>query len=239
MKPTPNIKPLSPRKAVEHPNYDGALLQAAAHFVSEVPADIDGRGLVSLLSFGTAEQIKEAGVLLWDRVPHARDAANRIDALARHMLAINAYFTAKASEPSGAAGGPAPAPAPEAATPAPCPLTEAMKRAGVPLPPAEVIAAIKQATGLKPGDRVEVLTGDLPPEDEAHPALKGLLAALGGAMQDDDHGLPMECFIALQMKLPGIRVVQRKVISCPTLPVPVAQAILDMALAKGEDLGLM
>lgn len=227
MQTEPNIKPLSPRKAVEHPRYPDALLQAAAHFLSTVPADITGRKLISLLSFGSAEEIKRAGILLWDRIPHARDAANRIDTLARHMLAIEDYRTAKAK----------PAPAPE-----PCALTEAIKRAGIPLPPPDVIERIKQVVGIKPGDEVQVTLDsatDPDDEDEDEAAVNELIASLDGAMQDDDHGLPMECFIAMQKKLPGIRVVQRKVISCPTLPVPLAQAILDMTLAKAKQLGLM
>ena len=230
MQTEPNIKPLSPRKAVEHPRYPDALLQAAAHFLSKVPTDITGRKLISVLSFGSAEEIKRAGIVLWASVPHARDAAHRIDALARHMLAIEDYRAAKAK----------PAPAPE-----PCALTEAIKRAGIPLPPPDVIERIKQVVGIKPGDEVQVtLDSVIEPEDdedegEDEAAVNELLASLDGAMQDDDHGLPMECFIAMQKKMPGIRVVQRKVISCPTLPVPLAQAILDMTLAKAKQLGLM
>lgn len=95
---TPIIKPLSPRKAVEHPRYDEMLRIAASHFLATVP-DIEGREIVCLLSFGTSEEIREKGIVLWDKVPHARDASARIDALARHLLAIKDYQLATKSDP--------------------------------------------------------------------------------------------------------------------------------------------
>lgn len=202
--------PLDPAAAVEHPHYDSTLLQEAAGFLSKIPPGIEGRALVCLLYFGSAEEIKDACITLKDGVT-ARDAAKRIDLLARHKLAI---------------------------TPT-CPLTEAFKRAGIPVPPPDVLERMKQVVGVKPGDKVQIVAESEEPEDEHEAAVKDLLASLDGAMQDDDHGLPIECFMALQRRLPGIRVVQRKVIACPTLPVPVAQAILDMTLAKAKRLGLI
>ena len=201
--------PLDPAAAVEHPRYDSTLLQEAAGFL-KVPPGIEGRALVSLLYFGSAEEIKDACVTLKAGVT-ARDAAKRIDLLARYKLAI---------------------------TPT-CPLTEAFKLAGIPVPPPDVLERMKRIVGVKPGDKVQIVAESEEPEDEHEAAVKDLLASLDGAMQDDDHGLPIECFMALQRRLPGIRVVQRKVIACPTLPVPVAQAILDMTLAKAKRLGLI
>lgn len=230
MKNDPIIKPLPPRKAVEHPRYSAALLRAASCHLSKVPPDLDGCQIVSLLSFGSAAEIAAAGVLLWDKIPLARDAAHRIDVAARTALALEEFHAARAK---------AAAPAPE-----PCPLTEAIKAAGIPVPPPDVIAQIKRVVGIKPGDKIEVTRTEPAPaqdegEDENEAAVKDLLASLEGAMQDDDHGLPTECFIALQRVLPGIRVVQRKVIACPTLPVELAQDVLDLTLAKAKRLGLL
>ena len=232
MKNDPTVKPLSPRKAVEHPRYSAALLRAAAEHLSKVPPDLRGRQIVSLLSFGSAADIAAAGVLLWDKLPLARDAAHRIDVAARTALALEEFHAARAK---------AAAPAPE-----PCPLTEAIKAAGIPVPPPDVLAHIKRVVGIKPGDKIEVTRTEPAPaqdededEDEDEDAVKDLLASLDGATQDDDHGLTLECFIALQRVLPGIRVVQRKVISCPTLPVEIAQSILDMTLAKAKRIGLL
>lgn len=211
MKNDPTIKPLSPRKAVEHPRYSAALLRAASCHLSKVPPDLDGCQIVSLLSFGSAADIAAAGVLLWDKLPLARDAAHRIDVAARTALALEEFHAARAKAA-------APAPAPE-----PCPLVEAIKRAGIPVPPPDVIERIKRVVGIKPGDKIEVT------RDEPAPA----------PAPDDEHGLPTECFIALQRVLPGIRVVQRKVIACPTLPVELAQDVLDLTIAKAKRLGLM
>jgi hypothetical protein len=100
----------------------------------------------------------------------------------------------------------------------PCPLTEAWKKSGVDMPPPEVISAMREILGIRSKDKVEIT---------------------GESLVDDDHGLPMDCFMALQKVLPGIKVVQRKVISCPGLPVEIAQATLDIALIKARAIGLM
>lgn len=229
MKPNPTIKPMKPAKAVETPErYEAAIRQAAAHFLARVPDDINGRDLLSLLNFGSKAELKEAGVALWDRVPLAIEAAKRIDALARHMMAVEDY---NASRPEGMPEAPAPAPNPE--TPNPCPLEAAIKAAGVPMPPKEVLDAIRKGAGITPGSKVEVVVNEVPAEDD------GDVDAISEALVDDDHGLPMECFIAMQKKMPGIRVVRRKVVACRGIPVPLAQAILDMVLHKAKLLGLM
>lgn len=228
MKNDPTIKPLSPRKAVEHPRYSAALLKAAGDHLSKVPPDLCGRQIVSLLSFGSAADIAAAGVLLWDKLPLARDAAHRIDVAARTALALEEFHAARAK---------AAAPAPE-----PCPLTEAIKAAGIPVPPPDVLAHIKRVVGIKPGDKIEVTRTEPAPaqdEDEDKSVVDQMGDMVKAATQDDDHGLTLECFIALQRVLPGIRVVQRKVISCPTLPVEIAQSILDMTLAKAKRIGLL
>jgi hypothetical protein len=100
----------------------------------------------------------------------------------------------------------------------PCPLTEAWKKSGVDMPPPEVISAMREILGIRSKDKVEIT---------------------GESLVDDDHGLPMDCFLALQKVLPGIRVVQRKVISCPILPVEIAQATLDIVLIKARAIGIM
>jgi hypothetical protein len=229
MKPNPTIKPMKPAKAVETPErYEAAILQAAAHFLARVPDDIGGRDLLSLLNFGSKAELKEAGVALWDRVPLAIEAAKRIDALARHMMAVEDY---NARRPEGMPEAPAPAPTPEA--PNPCPLEAAIKRAGIPMPPKEVLDRIREVAGITSDSKVEVTTNEAPAEDDDD------VDAIAEALVDDDHGLPMECFFAMQKQMPGIRVVQRKVVSCPGLPVPLAQAILDMVLHKAKLLGLM
>lgn len=197
-----NIKPLKPSKAVNHPDYADRLRQAAAHFLSRVPDELGGRKIVSLLSFGSADDLKRAGIRLWDNVPDARDAATRIDALARHMLAVEGYAAAKAQ---------------------PCPLETAIKEAGINMPPDHVLDAIREAAGIQPDSEVELIVEDGLPEE---------------CLKDDDHGLPPACFFALQRVLPGIRVVRGKVISCPTMPVNLAQAILDLTLQKAEKQGL-
>lgn len=135
---TINIKPLKPSKAAEHPGYSAAILHAAAHFLSRVPQNIDGRGLLALLSYGSKAEMKSEGVLLWDAVPDARDAASRIDALARHMLAVEGFNAAHAEPP-----------------PVECPLEAALRKVGLEFPP-DVLETIRRMSGIKAGDKVEV-----------------------------------------------------------------------------------
>lgn len=207
MKPNPSIKPLSPSQAAEHPRYSAAITQAAAHFLSTVPEKLDGRRLLAILSFGSKEDIAKAGIRLWDSVPVARDASRRIDVLARHMLAVEEHNNSK-----------------DAVTACDCPLEAAIMKSGIPMPPKEVLDAIREIAAIKGNSKVEITFDDV---------------LLDDSLVDDDHGLPMECFIALQKSMPGTRVVQGKVISTPKLPVSIAQEILDATLAEAKRVGLM
>ena len=143
MKPSPKTTPLTADVAVEHPAYSVAVIEAAAHFLSVVPYGIDGQSLLSTLSYGTAEDIRTEGIRLWDSVPNARDAARRIDMLARHMLAM-VPATPPADE--------------EDDVPPSCPLTAALNQAGFEgVFPAETIEAVKRLAGVKPDSKVEIV----------------------------------------------------------------------------------
>jgi hypothetical protein len=215
-----NIKPLKPGKAVEHSRYDGRILDAAAHFLTSVPPGFDGRKLLSVLSYGSKEDIASVGVRLWDNVPDARDAANRIDALARHMLAVEDYNVHAAAEKDKS---PASVPLPKKAKP--CPLVAAMTAAGLPIPPEEVLAAIREVAGIRPDSKVEVVSDDLP-------------GVKGNDAPELPHGIPPAMHEALQKTMPGIVVANGKVVSCPGIPVALAQHVLDDVLDVGRKLGL-
>jgi len=215
MKPNPSIKPLSPSQATEHPRYSAAVTQAAAHFLSTVPEKLDGRKLLAALCFGSKADIAKVGIRLWDSIPDARDASRRIDILARHMLAVEEHNATEAAACD-------------------CPLEFAIKASGLSMPPKEVLDAIREIAAIKGNSKVEVAFDDVLLDDSLVDD-----SLVDDSLVDDDHGLPMECFIALQKALPGIRVVQGKVVSCRKIPVVIAQEILDLTLAEAKRVGLV
>lgn len=135
--------PLNEAAAVNHPAYGVAIIDAASHFLSVVPYGIDGQSLLSTLTYGSAEDIRIEGIRLWDSVPDARDAARRIDTLARHMLAMIPITTTDDEDD-------------EDDVP-PCPLSEAIKEAGLTGVEQETIDAVNKIAGIKPGDKVEIV----------------------------------------------------------------------------------
>jgi hypothetical protein len=161
MKPSPKTTPLPADVAVEHPAYSVAVIEASAHFLSVVPYGIDGQSLLSTLSYGTAEDIRTEGIRLWDSVPDARDAARRIDMLARHMLAMV----------------PATPPADEAEDDVPpsCPLSEAIKEAGLTGIEQETIDAISTIVGIKPDSKVRIVRDGEPSPDDIYDVLRRLI----------------------------------------------------------------
>jgi ribosomal protein S12 len=174
-----------------------------------VPEKLDGRKLLAALCFGSKADIAKVGIRLWDSIPDARDASRRIDVLARHMLAVEEHNATEAAACD-------------------CPLEAAIKASGLSMPPKEVLDAIREIAGIEGNSKVEVVAFD--GDDGKFP---------DDSLVDDDHGLPMECFIALQKALPGIRVVRGKVVSCRKIPVVIAQEILDLTLAEAERVGLV
>ena len=160
MKPSPKTTPLPADVAVEHPAYSVAVIEAAAHFLSVVPYGIDGQSLLSTLSYGTAEDIRTEGIRLWDSVPNARDAARRIDMLARHMLAM-IPATPPADE--------------EDDVPPSCPLSEAIKEAGLTGIEQETIDAISTIVGIKPDSKVKIVKVGEPEPDDIYDVLRRLI----------------------------------------------------------------
>jgi hypothetical protein len=144
--------PLDESAAVNHPAYGVAIIDAAYHFLSVVPYGIDGQSLLSTLTYGSAEDIRSEGIRLWGAVPDARDAAIRIDMLARHMLAMIPRTTTDDED--------------EAVVPPCCPLSEAIKEAGLTGVEKETIDAVNKIAGIKPGDKVEIVKiGKVDPEE--------------------------------------------------------------------------
>lgn len=132
--------PLNESDAVNHPAYGVAIIDAAAHFLSVVPYGIDGQSLLSTLTYGSSEDIRIEGIRLWDSVPDAREAARRIDTLARHMLAMIPVTTTDDEDDVP-----------------PCPLSKAIKEAGLTGVEQETIDAVNKIAGIKPGDKVEIV----------------------------------------------------------------------------------
>jgi hypothetical protein len=145
---------------VEHPAYSAAVIEASAHFLSVVPYGIDGQSLLSTLSYGTAEDIRTEGIRLWDSVPNARDAARRIDMLARHMLAM-----VPTTPPVDEAEDDVP----------PCPLSEAIKEAGLTGIEQETIDAVNKIAGIKPDSKVKIVKIGKPEPEDIYDVLRRLI----------------------------------------------------------------
>lgn len=212
MKPE-SVVPMDHSLAVKHPRYSEAIILAAHSFLATVPEGVDGRSLLALLSFGTKEAIKEAGILMWDALLEPTRVANVISILARQILAWGEHEVALAK-------GEAPAAACNEAA-APDPIAEAMKAAGL---GQEDIDAVKAS---------------LPPElrDVVPDSVK---VQIIGKKDSPSHGLPPALYEAMTTVIPGVVIVDRKVISTPDPNMTsIAQEALDGAIEEARKLGLI
>lgn len=206
--------PMDHSLAVKHPRYSEAIILAAHSFLATVPEGVDGRSLLALLSFGTKEAIEEAGIHMWDALLEPTRAANVISILARQILAWGEHEVALAK-------GEAPADACNEAPAAPDPIAEAMKAAGL---GQEDIDAVKAS---------------LPPElrDVVPDSVK---VQIIGKKDSPSHGLPPALYEAMTTVIPGVVIVDRKVISTPDPNMTsIAQEALDGAIEEARKLGLI
>jgi hypothetical protein len=210
------VDPMDHSIAVKHPRYSDAIRLAAHSFLATVPEGVDGRSLLSLLSFGTEEAIKEAGIQMWDALPEPPRVANIISILARQILAWGEHEVAlaKGEAPVSARNEP----------PAPDPIAETMKAAGL---GQEDIDAVKAA---------------LPPElrDIVPDSVKIQIVGKKKGEDSPSHGLPPTLYAAMTAVIPGIVIVDRKVISTPDPNMTsIAQEALDGAIEDARKLGLI
>lgn len=202
--------------AVKHPRYSEAILLAAHSFLATVPEGLDGRSLLSLLSFGAEETIKEAGILMWAALPEPTLVANAISILARQILAWGEHEVALAK-------GEAPASAGNETPAALDPIAEAMKAAGL---GQEDIDAVKAA---------------LPPELQGIVPDSVKVQIVGKKGEGSpSHGLPPPMYDAMQAVIPGVVIIDRKVVSAPdTSKLHIYQEALDGAIEEARKMGLI